>query len=96
MTTADKGSDFKSDQDTFNQALSGWDMKVPCEMRTKSGAACKRPAAWAINMHGCEHVTSCGQHYHRRLRQLTGPPGNCFMCNREFESIHAAHTAVRL
>lgn len=94
MTTAGKGSDFKSDQDTFDQIVSQWRKSVPCRGKTKSGR-CRRPAVWRVNLHGCNSTLMCGHHYWAWHRENLDN-NRCPLCKTRFPDFFAAFTAVRL
>ncbi|WP_019969329.1 hypothetical protein [Mycobacterium sp. 141] len=88
-----------SDLDSiFTAAIAGWHRRLTCESRTSTGDRCRRPAAWRINLHGCEAANLCGQHkaaWLRRHQSFTGQP-RCVHCGVVFATLSDACTVSAL
>lgn len=83
----------------FAEIVAGWERQVSCEANTKSGDPCNRPATLLVNVHGCERITSCTQHYRAYVAKCAAEDASggrkCYFCDlvARFED---SHTAVRL
>lgn len=75
-----------------------WDAPPPsCEAVTATGACCKRPANWLLNLHGCERVLLCGQHLRRwEWMAHTTMDATCSTCGRVWPMQSDAYTASRI
>lgn len=74
---------------------------VHCEIATLTGAACRRPASWRINLHGCEQANACGHHKEAWLREAVanhtraGIP-RCVHCGQMFATLGDAFSVTPL
>ncbi len=90
--SVDTGIDAKA----FDNIVSAWDEAVQCEMATRAGHQCKRPATWYARLHDCEDALMCGQHWAAYRRSNEGRLPLCPVCNRLFSSVDVAIAATRL
>lgn len=86
---------------TFEGVVSAWHERPNCEMDTKQGDRCSRPATMRINLHGCEQSLACGQHLNAWKRKgsanmRAGYLPRCAHCGRTFASFDDAYTVVPL
>jgi hypothetical protein len=93
--------DNPTDLSPFGAIVSAWNEQVRCEMTTKAGARCRRPAYWRINLHNCEQALACGQHTSAWARSAMANIGSglsprCAHCGRTFDSISAAYSVTPL
>lgn len=86
----------------LEQLAAAWNDAPRCEMDTKAGAQCCRPAHWRLNLHGCEHVLICGQHLNAWKRNCESDTRGgslspkCVHCGRQFASLIDAYSATPL
>lgn len=91
----------RTDTAAFDAVIAEWKETVPCEVDTKAGGQCQRPAQWLVNVHGCDRYTACTQHYraiavdNERGAARAGS-GRCLNCGRVDRTYAEAHTAVRI
>jgi hypothetical protein len=75
----------------FEAVISVWNEQIRCEMSTKLGGQCQRPAYWRLDLHGCETVLMCGHHKQRWLRRTLFNCRQtqlaCAHCRRPFASV---------
>jgi hypothetical protein len=76
--------------------IATWDQLVHCEIPTQTGAACRRPARWRINLHGCEQANTCGQHLRTWQGWAAASTSRCDHCKRTFSSPADAYTVTPL
>jgi hypothetical protein len=96
-TTTDPIATFFS----FELVISTWHESIPCEITTKAGARCRRPATWRADAHGCEQRLMCTghlQHWLRRVEAVLRTHGRtqCRLCGQWFKRLEDVHLAVRL
>ncbi|WP_162938404.1 hypothetical protein [Mycobacterium kyogaense] len=81
----------------FEAAISGWNEHLACEMPTRAGTACGRPARWRLNLHGCEQALLCGHHLRAWQRAaIESSTGRCAHCGRQFDGVADAYTVTSL
>jgi hypothetical protein len=79
----------------FDEAVAGWDNKIPCVWETDSGRSCRRAAHWDLNIHGCMRGTLCGHHFRTWQRDNDGCT-LCPHCGVDFPSFADIYTARKL
>lgn len=86
---------------TFEIVISAWREKVACEITTRGGTQCRRPARWRVDVHGCERALMCTNHFQhwesRVVQELTRTRTTlCGLCARSFSSLSAVRTVTEL
>lgn len=96
MTTTESNTDTTA----FNAIVAEWEHPKLCEANTKSGTPCRRPARVLVNVHGCEVVPTCTQHYRAHTAAIEaaeqGEPRGCYFSCGLVATWAASHTVVRI